>query len=113
MEIARKRSRSKGLSPVREMAGHSLLAVIGSSILAFVFIVGIRVRKTRRREMVNAGDPFVTGKVQNGWESDGSGGPDVIVVGAGVAGSALAYTLGKVMMLFPVDRPLTWLVRCC
>ncbi|XP_074572980.1 squalene monooxygenase SE1-like [Curcuma longa] len=77
------------------MAGHSLLAVIGSSILAFVFIVGIRVRKTRRREMVNAGDPFVTGKVQNGWESDGSGGPDVIVVGAGVAGSALAYTLGK------------------
>ncbi|KAG6502479.1 squalene monooxygenase SE1-like [Zingiber officinale] len=77
------------------MTGHSLLAVIGSSILAFLFIAGIRVRKTRRREKVDAGDPFVTRKVQNGWESDGGGGPDVIVVGAGVAGSALAYTLGK------------------
>jgi squalene monooxygenase len=29
----------------------------------------------------------------------GDGGTDVIIVGAGVAGSALAYTLGKVVSL--------------
>lgn len=33
---------------------------------------------------------------------EASGGTDIIIVGAGVAGSALAYTLGKVQrLLFP------------
>jgi len=45
--------------------------------------------------------------VGDGKGAAGDGGTDVIIVGAGVAGSALAYTLGKVVsfvsssLLFP------------
>ena len=33
---------------------------------------------------------------ERGSDSAGNDGPEVIIVGAGVAGAALAYTLGKV-----------------
>lgn len=36
------------------------------------------------------------------WQDPQSDGPDVIIVGAGVAGAALAYTLGKVGAFSPM-----------
>ncbi|RWW11774.1 hypothetical protein BHE74_00003641 [Ensete ventricosum] len=83
-------------SVAAEMAEHYLLAAIVASILAFLFLAGIRGRKAARgRKRTDDGDPFAAGKEQYHSDTDGCGVPDVIVVGAGVAGSALAYTLGK------------------
>ncbi|WOK95590.1 squalene monooxygenase-like [Canna indica] len=75
------------------MTEQYLLTAIVASILAALLLAGIRRRKSGRR--ADGGATFATGEEQRGLVSDGSGGSDVIIVGAGVAGSALAYTLGK------------------
>ncbi|CAL9074711.1 unnamed protein product [Musa textilis] len=83
-------------SVVAEMAEHYLFAAIVASILAFLLLARIRGRKAARgRKRTDDGAPFAVGKEQCDSDADGCGVPDVIVVGAGVAGSALAYTLGK------------------
>ncbi|THU64794.1 hypothetical protein C4D60_Mb01t30210 [Musa balbisiana] len=83
-------------SVAAEMAEHYLFAAIVASILAFLLLAGIRGRKAARgRKRTDDGAPFAAGKEQCDSDADACGVPDVIVVGAGVAGSALAYTLGK------------------
>lgn len=63
-----------------------LAAVVIGAVVAGVFLRGART-KGKRRAVVGGGGIR---------EVSGDGGLDAIVVGAGVAGSALAYTLGKV-----------------
>jgi hypothetical protein len=73
----------------------ALVAVAVGALLAGVFLRGTRtkgVEKRRRKPAVGGSDGSVVG--------EGTG-LDCIVVGAGVAGSALAYTLGKVIPVSP------------
>lgn len=99
----RRRVSEEGMASVAaEMAEHYLFAAIVASILAFLLLAGIRGRKAARgRKRTDDGAPFAAGKEQCDSDADGCGVPDVIVVGAGVAGSALAYTLGKVTPFLP------------
>ncbi|CAM8939071.1 unnamed protein product [Rhodiola kirilowii] len=75
--------------------GWTLGSVIG---LVFVFSVFVR---NRRGHVINEdgavrdGTETVTTECKFGMSGDGDGDADVIIVGAGVAGAALAYTLGK------------------
>ncbi|THU68500.1 hypothetical protein C4D60_Mb08t04540 [Musa balbisiana] len=70
------------------MEGMYPLGVIAAaSILAFLLLVGIHGRWGKGRK--------AAGKRDSGAVAAGFGGADVIVVGAGVTGSALAYALGK------------------
>ncbi|CAL9144978.1 unnamed protein product [Musa hybrid cultivar] len=71
----------------KEMEGTYPLGVIAASILAFLLLLGIHGRWGKGRK--------ATGKRDSGAVAAGFGGADVIVVGAGVIGSALAYALGK------------------
>ncbi|RWV88296.1 hypothetical protein GW17_00049634, partial [Ensete ventricosum] len=72
----------------KEMEGMYPLGVITASILAFLLLVGIHGRWGKGRK--------ATGKRGYGAVAARFGEADVIVVGAGVTGSALAYALGKV-----------------
>ncbi|CAL9775579.1 unnamed protein product [Musa acuminata subsp. burmannicoides] len=69
------------------MEGMYPLGVIAASILTFLLLVGIHRRWGKGRK--------ASGKRDSGAVAAGFGGADVIVVGAGVTGSALAYALGK------------------
>ncbi|KAJ8467026.1 hypothetical protein OPV22_029578 [Ensete ventricosum] len=69
------------------MEGMYPLGVITASILAFLLLVGIHGRWGKGRK--------ATGKRGSGEVAAGFDEADVIVVGAGVTGSALAYALGK------------------
>uniref|UniRef100_A0A804K305 Squalene monooxygenase n=1 Tax=Musa acuminata subsp. malaccensis TaxID=214687 RepID=A0A804K305_MUSAM len=69
------------------MEGMYPLGVIAASILAFLLLLGIHGRWGKGRK--------AAGKRDSGRVAAGFGGADVIVVGAGVTGSALAYALGK------------------
>ncbi|CAL9775580.1 unnamed protein product [Musa acuminata subsp. burmannicoides] len=71
----------------KEMEGMYPLGVIAASILAFLLLLGIHGRWGKGRK--------AAGKRDSGRVAAGFGGADVIVVGAGVTGSALAYALGK------------------
>ncbi|XP_072990757.1 squalene monooxygenase SE1-like isoform X1 [Typha latifolia] len=76
------------------MVGDYLFGGIVASILGFLLLVGLR---GRRRATV-AGAPAeeaADGKGECCSKIATDGGTDVVVVGAGVAGSALAYILGK------------------
>ncbi|KAJ7968366.1 Squalene monooxygenase [Quillaja saponaria] len=74
------------------------LGGIIASILGFVFVMNIsKGKKISRAAMVLQRNEEAK-KSKNGTyglEIDGNGSTDVIIVGAGVAGSALAYALGK------------------
>ncbi|RWW61562.1 hypothetical protein BHE74_00031378 [Ensete ventricosum] len=63
------------------------LEVITASILAFLILLGIHGRWGKVQK--------AAGRRGSGAVAAGFGGADVIVVGAGVTGSALAYALGK------------------
>ncbi|RWW25924.1 hypothetical protein GW17_00009714 [Ensete ventricosum] len=71
------------------MEGMYPLGVITASVLAFLLLVGIHGRWAKGRK--------VTGKNSFDTVAVGFGGVDVIIIGAGVTGSALAYALGKVV----------------
>lgn len=71
------------------MADQYLLGAVVASILGFLLLhVGFHGWKGRARR--------TAGKCGSGPVVPGDGGTEVIIVGAGVAGSALAYALGKV-----------------
>ncbi|CAL9186173.1 squalene monooxygenase SE1-like [Musa acuminata AAA Group] len=70
------------------MADQYLLGAVVASILGFLLLhVGFHGWKGRARR--------TAGKCGSGPAVPGDGGTEVIIVGAGVAGSALAYALGK------------------
>ncbi len=66
-------------------------AVLAAVVIGAV-VVGVFWRRPRRRPRKKT--PVVEGEVRR------EGALDAVVVGAGVAGSALAYTLGKVVLSF-------------
>lgn len=78
--------------------------ILGGEILAcslaFVFVLYIVVEKKKAKEIDSSSTYLKTNGPKNGTCSSlfqqVAGGTDIIIVGAGVAGSALAYTLGKV-----------------
>lgn len=71
-----------------------------ASLLAFVLLFSVRGKKTTRASMDMTRNGSVK-TLENGLcRSEIAGSTDVIIVGAGVAGAALAYTLGKVMLYF-------------
>lgn len=68
-----------------------------ASVLGFVLLYNLRrnVRRTKGAKPVR-GDECITRSVGAGdLRKDSGGDADIIIVGAGVAGAALAYTLGK------------------
>ncbi|URE29752.1 Squalene monooxygenase [Musa troglodytarum] len=71
----------------KKMEGMYPLGIVTASILAFLLLVGIHGCWGKGRK--------AAGKRGSGAVAAGFGGADVIVVGAGVTGSALAYALGK------------------
>ncbi|OAY51053.1 squalene monooxygenase SE1 [Manihot esculenta] len=86
-----------------KMADHYLLGWILASVaglFAFyymVYLVVKREERNNRQDLLQAGSESVKTMSANSGEcrSDDDGDFDVIIVGAGVAGSALAHTLGK------------------
>ena len=88
--------------------GLQLIGAAAATLLVAVLVAAVLGR--RRRPPARA--PLVEGKpapedgraVGDGEGAAGDGGTDVIIVGAGVAGSALAYTLGKVSHLSHPSR---------
>jgi squalene monooxygenase len=88
--------------------GLHLIGAATATLIVAVLVAAVLGRRRRAR----AQPPPVEGKpapeagcaVGDGAGPDG--GTDVIIVGAGVAGSALAYTLGKVVSL--VSSFLAW-----
>ncbi|CAN6320836.1 unnamed protein product [Urochloa humidicola] len=81
-------------------AGLQLIGAAAATLLAAVLVAVVLGRRRRRS---GPRSPLAEGKaaaeaacaVGYGVGAAGDGGTDVIIVGAGVAGSALAYTLGK------------------
>lgn len=80
--------------------GLQLIGAAAATLLAAVLVAAVLGRRRRSLPRVR----LVEGKsapeagcaIGDGAGPVGDGGTDVIIVGAGVAGSALAYTLGKV-----------------
>lgn len=83
--------------------GPELFSVAAATVLAVVFLAAVLGWRRRRRAPVVERKPVpeVDCAAAGGEVAAGDAGTDVIIVGAGVAGSALAYTLGKVPSFVP------------
>ena len=87
--------------------GFQLIGAAAATLLAAALVAAVlwRRRGPRPHAALVEGKPAPESGCGTG--AAGDGGTDVIIVGAGVAGSALAYTLGKVVsfvsssLLFP------------
>jgi squalene monooxygenase len=78
------------------MESDYLFGAIVASLLAVIFLFRSRAKKARTANKA-VGAPLASILEAEAAEIGSSGeGADIIVVGAGVAGSALAYTLAKV-----------------
>lgn len=90
-----------------KMVDQYALGLILTSVLGFVVLLyNLMAKKNRSRvssEARSEGVQTVTTSI-NGECRSIEGDVDVIIVGAGVAGSALAHTLGKVIMMFLILR---------
>ncbi|KAF6136776.1 hypothetical protein GIB67_020098 [Kingdonia uniflora] len=73
----------------------SALILIVCSLMGFMFLYGSHDRKMRKGEIINDDDCLNKSYFNNGDLKLEKMGTDVIIVGAGVAGAALAHTLGK------------------
>jgi hypothetical protein len=83
-----------------EMVFQYLVGGVAASLLGFVLLYSFRGKKTTRASMEMTRNGSVK-KLENGLCRSGiAGSTDVIIVGAGVAGAALAYSLGKVVLYF-------------
>jgi squalene monooxygenase len=73
--------------------------ILLASSLAFVFIL-YSFGEKKKNKVVEEGSSYAKISSENGICSQEveEGETDIIIVGAGVAGAALAYTLGKVYM---------------
>lgn len=88
-----------------EMADQYALGWILASLLALIALFRV-VAKGKREGGSSARIECVKSAVTSGWDSGSAdSNADVVIVGAGVAGSALAYTLGKVNLQSPATLP--------
>ena len=80
------------------MADQYVLGSVLASVLALVVLYNLFVKRNARGEstadVAKAATTAVTGECRS--KNGGGDDVDVIIVGAGVAGAALAHTLGKV-----------------
>lgn len=95
------------MPPLDSFSGAAVAAVLGPLLLLLFFVLFPAAWGKKRRGRIGGGRLEGEGEVEEG-EKKGredlqSDGPDVIIVGAGVAGAALAYTLGKVGAFSPDD----------
>lgn len=67
-----------------------------ATLFAFVLLYNIRTRTNKASKIVRKDECIKSSAVGGGSLPDLGGDTDVVIVGAGVAGAALAYTLGKV-----------------
>lgn len=83
------------------MADSYVLGWILCSVMALVALCGVVLRRQKWKGISMRTEPLKTVLTSNGecGSADASH-ADVIIVGAGVAGSALAHTLGKVFLSF-------------
>ncbi|KAL2231504.1 squalene monooxygenase-like [Sesamum indicum] len=80
------------------MIDQYILGGFVASLVAFVLLYNLprKTRKTNKVSKVGRGDECIkTSAVGGGSGTEAGGDADIIIVGAGVAGAALAYTLGK------------------
>lgn len=71
------------------------------SSFGFIFLYSQLRRKTKKFKSNSKSerkDDYIKTSIHVDRRSDQGNGTDIIIVGAGVAGSALAYTLGKVLL---------------
>lgn len=82
------------------MAGWILASALG--LFGLFYLVAKKKDASNRRALLESRSESVKSIATTNGEcrSDNSSDADVIIVGAGVAGSALAHTLGKVIYLF-------------
>ena len=69
-----------------------------ASLLGFVLLYGFKGKKTTRASMEITRNGCVKTSGNGTCQPETAGSTDVVIVGAGVAGAALAYTLGKVIL---------------
>lgn len=93
-KITRERERERGIPPEKAMLAEYLFGGVIASLLGFLLLLGLRSAMEKNTRGRNAGTLSIASE-ESRPQASGSGGTDVIVVGAGVAGSALAFTLGK------------------
>ncbi|XP_062210456.1 squalene monooxygenase SE1-like [Phragmites australis] len=86
-----------GMTAAAAGVGLQFIGVAAATLLAAVLVATVLGRRRRPWAPVVEGKPAPAAAcaVPDGEGAAGDGGTDVIIVGAGVAGSALAYTLGK------------------
>lgn len=84
------------------------LVVLGTffaSFVPFVFLYMLLQNSKKKKKRINRDEAVLRMQNDNstvsGHKIGGYSGNDVIIVGAGVAGAALAYTLGKVTIINP------------
>ncbi|KAI3448206.1 hypothetical protein Pfo_004871 [Paulownia fortunei] len=68
-----------------------------ASLFGFVLLYNLRrkIKKTKGSRAVRTDECIKSSAAGGGFRKDAGGDADIIIVGAGVAGAALAYTLGK------------------
>ena len=86
------------------MIDQYIFGCFAASLFGFALLYNLRRKIRRNRGSKAAGkDECITtsaAAVAGGLRQESGGEPDIIIVGAGVAGAALAYTLGKVIKEF-------------
>lgn len=85
------------------MIDQYILGCFAASLLGFVLLYNMRrkIRRNRGSKPAGKDECVKTSSAAAGGSRQVSGGDaDIIIVGAGVAGAALAYTLGKVRSFF-------------
>lgn len=105
---AKKKNRGEGegeRARARERGGFLmesdyLFGAIVASLLAVIFLLRSRAKKTRTAGEATGAPKASALEAEAVGDGSSGEGADIIVVGAGVAGSALAYTLAKVRYLF-------------
>lgn len=86
------------------MIDQYIFGCFAASLMGFVLLYNLRRKIRRNRGSKPAGkDECVktsSAAAAGGSRQESGGDADIIIVGAGVAGAALAYTLGKVRSFF-------------
>lgn len=77
-----------------------LIGGIVASVLGFLLLYRSKGMKKTKESRENMRDEVVKSSETVVCRSENSISTDVVIVGAGVAGSALAYALGKVNLFF-------------
>ena len=77
------------------MIDQYIFGCFAASLFGFALLYNLR-RKIRRDVAGKDGCIKTSAAVAERMRQESGGDPDIIIVGAGVAGAALAYTLGKV-----------------